>query len=324
MTAVLAPSGRAPATRTSWPSTVCSAVKGSHAPTSTLPRLEAELVHRRDGVRHQSTNIPAAVTAPRVGTARRAALGESTRSNSGTGSPRTRLQSAERTITPVGGDERALGRECSNSKAQPSVTPAGQRAPPDVQDGNEGPHRHDGVRGAKCACRHRQLGLGHAHEHDAERSARRAPAASRGEALRRPAAASAALHQRFDQDAVLVGADHGEHGTPPAVLVKVPPDLDPLHGCSTLVARRRGERDHLESGHGVTVGRPCVPGPRASSSVGNPSLATRVIGPARTARDRPCVHLAGVRLPRRARGQLVTADRLRRGLPRRGARRLAA
>src|SRR3954447_17114753 len=60
-------------------------------------------------------------------------------------------------------------------------------------------------------------------------------------------------HQRLDQDAMLVAADHEERArTPPAVLVEMPPDLDPQHGCSTFVARRRGKRDELRSGHGVS------------------------------------------------------------------------
>src|SRR3954451_22732975 len=60
-------------------------------------------------------------------------------------------------------------------------------------------------------------------------------------------------HQRLDQDAMLVAADHEEGArTPSAVVVEMPPDLDPLHGCSTFVAGRRGKRDELRSGHGVS------------------------------------------------------------------------
>src|SRR5215213_9872372 len=91
---------------------------------------------------------------------------------------------------------------------------------------------------------------------------------------------------------MLVAADHEERtGTPPAVLVEVPPNLDPLHGCGTFVAGRRGERDELCSGHSVSPslpviggvparagarhpGNPCVPAPRVVLGR-DPSLATR-------------------------------------------------
>src|SRR3954467_2302628 len=60
-------------------------------------------------------------------------------------------------------------------------------------------------------------------------------------------------HQRLDQDTMLVAADHEEGArTPSAVLVNVPPSLDPLHGRTTFVAGRRGKRDELRSGHGVS------------------------------------------------------------------------
>jgi hypothetical protein len=56
--------------------------------------------------------------------------------------------------------------------------------------------------------------------------------------------------QRPDQDAMLVDADHEVRTwAPPAVLVKVPPSLDPLHGCAAFAAGRRGKRDQLLSGH---------------------------------------------------------------------------
>src|SRR5215211_4767402 len=83
---------------------------------------------------------------------------------------------------------------------------------------------------------------------------------------------------------MLVAADHEERtGTPPAVLVEVPPNLDPLHGCSTFVAGRRGERDELCSGH---IRRGFVRSPASASWQSmrpsstrcpgrDPSLATR-------------------------------------------------
>lgn len=59
-------------------------------------------------------------------------------------------------------------------------------------------------------------------------------------------------HERLYQDAMLVAADHEVRTrTPPAVLVEVPLSLDSLHGCATLVARRRGSGDQLVSGHSV-------------------------------------------------------------------------
>jgi hypothetical protein len=57
-------------------------------------------------------------------------------------------------------------------------------------------------------------------------------------------------HQRLYHDAMFVAADHDARMTPPAVLVEMPPRLDPLYRCRTLVARRRGKRDQLGSGHG--------------------------------------------------------------------------
>jgi hypothetical protein len=50
--------------------------------------------------------------------------------------------------------------------------------------------------------------------------------------------------QRLYQDAMLGGADHEVRtGTPPAVLVKMPPSLDPLHRFAAVVAGRRGKGD---------------------------------------------------------------------------------
>jgi transposase len=60
--------------------------------------------------------------------------------------------------------------------------------------------------------------------------------------------------QRLYQDAMLVRADHEVRtGTPPAVLVKMPPNLDPLHRCTALVAGRRGKGDEILSLHGVRM-----------------------------------------------------------------------
>jgi hypothetical protein len=77
------------------------------------------------------------------------------------------LESAERTVPAVGDDDRALGDECGDGNAQPPVTPAGQRAPPDIDAGEEERDGDQAVEGAKRARRRRQLDLRHACEHGA-------------------------------------------------------------------------------------------------------------------------------------------------------------
>jgi hypothetical protein len=57
------------------------------------------------GFRYQRTPIPAAVISPRMGTARRAAAGESTTSNSGTGSRRRSCSPPSEQLPRLGAGE---------------------------------------------------------------------------------------------------------------------------------------------------------------------------------------------------------------------------
>jgi hypothetical protein len=51
-----------------------------------------------------------------------------------------------------------------------------------------------------------------------------------------------------------VGADHEVRtGTPVAVLVKMPPHLNPLHGCAAVVAGRGGQGDQIRFVHGPSL-----------------------------------------------------------------------
>jgi hypothetical protein len=78
---------------------------------------------------------------PSVGTARRAALGESTSSNRGTGVTQALLEWPKRTVAAVRGDERPLGHECYDGKAQPAIASSREGTPPNVDDGTEEHHR---------------------------------------------------------------------------------------------------------------------------------------------------------------------------------------
>jgi len=56
--------------------------------------------------------------------------------------------------------------------------------------------------------------------------------------------------QRLYQDAMLVGEDHVVRTrTPPAVLIKMPPGLYPLHRCAAFVAGRRSKGDQIRPLH---------------------------------------------------------------------------
>jgi hypothetical protein len=77
---------------------------------------------------------------------------------------------------------------------------------------------------------------------------------------------------------MLVGADHEERtGTPAAVVVELPPSLDPLHRCAAFVAGRRGKGDQLRSVHGVSASTRSSGRSTRSSSAPQPGTLRRAL-----------------------------------------------
>src|SRR4051794_3127103 len=101
-----------------------------------------------------------------------------------------------------------------------------------------------------------------------------------------PPGAAQLSHERLYPDAMLVAADHEERTrTPPAVLVEVPLSLDSLHGCATLVARRRASGDQLVSVHSVPRLRRLVEaedGEAGASARRPPASASQLVSPRST------------------------------------------
>jgi hypothetical protein len=77
---------------------------------------------------------PAAATAPRTGTARFAALGESTSSKQRNRIVDALLESAKRTVAAIGDDQHSFAGERGDSDTQEAPTTAAERTPPDVGD----------------------------------------------------------------------------------------------------------------------------------------------------------------------------------------------